>query len=60
MSNPTNQTKIGVNVIGAAVIVLICTVITLACFALATAQANIPGAVRPAAVTAVDVSATVA
>jgi hypothetical protein len=54
MSDTTNRTKIGVNVIGAAVIVLICTVITLACFALVTAQANIPSAVRPSVAVAVD------
>jgi hypothetical protein len=59
MSDTTNQTKIGVNVVGAAVIVLICTVITLACFALVSAQAHVNGPL-PRLTGAVDVVTTVA
>jgi hypothetical protein len=43
MSNTTSTTgKLGVRVIGAAVIVLISVVVTLACLAVVTAEANTP------------------
>jgi hypothetical protein len=43
MSNTTTtQTRLGVRVIGAAMIVLISVVVTLTCLAVVTAQANTP------------------
>jgi hypothetical protein len=56
MSSTENQQKIGLSLIGAAVVVMICLIVTLAGFAIVSAQVSLPGVVQHHTAQALDAS----